>query len=92
MNLSIRILLILSAVSDRAEIRAICHYDGKLSLKADEPQVDQRHEDVERKRNSLPHYYFIWKEFLHQERRGQVNTTVMGDLTSILFHMSRPAK
>ena len=25
-------------------------YDGKLSLKANEPQVGQRHEDVERKR------------------------------------------
>ena len=26
-----------------------CPYDGKLSLKADEPQVGLRHEDVERK-------------------------------------------
>ena len=29
---------------------ASCPYDGKLSLKADGPQVGQRHEDVERKR------------------------------------------
>ena len=32
-----------------------CPQDGKLYLKADEPQIDQRHEDVERKRE----YYHI---------------------------------
>ena len=26
-----------------------CSYDGKLSLKVEEPQFDQRHEDVEGK-------------------------------------------
>ena len=35
---------------ERLEIRATsCSYDGKLSLKADEPKVGQRHEDVEKK-------------------------------------------
>jgi hypothetical protein len=32
-----------------------CPKDGKLSLKADEPQVGQRHDDVEGKRE----YYHI---------------------------------
>ena len=32
-----------------------CLYDGKLSLKVDELQVGQRHEDVERKRK----YYHV---------------------------------
>ena len=41
---------------ERVEVREIsCPLDGKLSLKADEPQVGQRHEDVERKRE----YYHI---------------------------------
>ena len=41
---------------ERAEVRATsCPQDGKLSLKADEPQFGQRHEDVERKRE----YYHI---------------------------------
>ena len=52
--------------------------EGKLSLKADEPQFTQRHEDVEMKRE----YYQIifspkWFEILHQDRRGQVKTIVM---------------
>ena len=35
---------------ERVEFRTISYpYDGKLFLKADGPQVDQRHEDVERK-------------------------------------------
>ena len=41
---------------ERVEVRAAsCPQDGKLSLKADELQVGQRHEDVERKRE----YYHI---------------------------------
>ena len=38
----------------------------------------------------LPHYYVPWKE--NQERRGQVNTLVMENLNSILFHKSGPTK
>ena len=35
---------------ERVEVRSTsCPYDGKLSLKAVEPQVGQRREDVERK-------------------------------------------
>ena len=41
---------------ERVEVSATsCPYDVKLSLKADEPQVSQRHEDVEKKRE----YYHI---------------------------------
>ena len=42
-------------------------------LKVDELQIGHRHEDVERKRE----YYHIiaFLEILHQERRGQVNTS-----------------
>ena len=37
---------------ERVEVMAsYCAQDGKLSLKADEPQIGQRHEDKERKRN-----------------------------------------
>ena len=35
---------------ERVEVMTTsCPYDGKLSLKADEPQVGQLYEDVERK-------------------------------------------
>ena len=35
---------------ERVEVRVTSYpWDGKLSLKADEPQVGQLHEDVERK-------------------------------------------
>ena len=34
---------------ERLEVRATSLYDRKLSLKEDEPQVGQRHEDLERK-------------------------------------------
>ena len=45
---------------ERVEVIAIpCFCDGKLSLKADEPKVDQQHEDVEEKTDMLPHYYFL---------------------------------
>jgi hypothetical protein len=41
---------------ERVEVSATsCPQDGKQSLEADEPQVGQRHEDVERKRE----YYHI---------------------------------
>ena len=41
---------------ERVEVRETSFpLHGKLSLKADEPQVGQRHEDVERKRE----YYHI---------------------------------
>ena len=42
--------------NDRVEVRATsCPKDEKLSLKADGPQVGQRHGDMERKRE----YYHI---------------------------------
>ena len=42
---------------ERVEVRKTsCPYDGKLYLKADEPQVGQQHEDVERK---LEYYHII---------------------------------
>ena len=67
--------------------------DGKLSLKADEPQVGQQYEDVERK---LEYYHIIISlkelEILHQERRGQVKTMAMGHFNGILFHKSGPAE
>ena len=48
---------------ERVKVRAIsCPYDRKLSLRAEEPGVAQRHEDVERKRE----YYFI----IFSERTG----------------------
>ena len=41
---------------ERVEVRATsCPYDGKLSLKVDEPGIGKRHEDMERKRE----YYHI---------------------------------
>ena len=57
MNPVIKILLLASAKgllgNERVEVSAIsCHLDGKLSLKANEPQFGQRHEGVERKRNT----------------------------------------
>ena len=60
---------------------------------ADEPQVGQRHEDMESKRESLPHYYFPLKglAMLLQETRGQVKTIVMEHFDGILFQNSGPA-
>ena len=35
---------------EQVEVReTFCPYDGKISLKADEPKVGQWHEDMERK-------------------------------------------
>ena len=59
-------------------------------MKADEPQVGQRDEDVKRNTNTL---LFSMKglEILHQVRRGQEKTMVMEQFNSILFHKSGPA-
>ena len=50
----------------------------KLSLKTDEPQVEQRNKAVERK---LEYYHIIiflkGFEILYRQRRGQVKTTLM---------------
>ena len=59
----------------------------KLYLKADKPQVSQRHEDVEMKRE----YYHNFSplkglEIVHKERRGQVKTIVMEHFNGILFY------
>ena len=61
-------------------------------MKAGEPQVDQRHEYVERKRQ----YYHIiilleGLEILHLERGGQVKTMVLEHFNGILLHKSGPA-
>ena len=63
MNPEIRILRLTSAEGilggrdERAEVKATsCPQDGKLSLKADEPQVGQGHEDEGRK---LENYLII---------------------------------
>ena len=72
-------------VDERVEVRATsCPQDEKLSLKADEPQACQKHEDVERKGE---YYYIIifsmkGLEILHQERRGQVKIIVMNTSTA----------
>ena len=55
LNFGIRILPLLSAngfvkrVDEQVQVRETsCLSDGKLFLKADEPQVGQRHEDMKR--------------------------------------------
>ena len=60
-------------------------------MKADEPQADQRHEDVEKK---LEFYHIVFPErckVLHQERIGQVDIMAMEYFNSILFHKSEEA-
>ena len=64
----------------------------KISLKADEPQLGQRYEDVERKWITTTLLFSLERlEILPQERRGQVHTLVMERLNTILFHKSWPA-
>jgi hypothetical protein len=64
-----------------------CHW-----RQIDEPQVGQRHEDVER---NWEYYHIVISlkglEILHQERRGQLKTIVMDHFNGILFHKSGPA-
>jgi hypothetical protein len=61
-------------------------------LQADEPQVGQRHEDVER---NWEYYHIVISlkvlAISHQERRGQVKTIIMEHYNGILFHKSGPA-
>ena len=64
-----------------------CPYDGELSLKADEPQISQKHEDVER---NWEYYLIIFPKesgILHKVRRGQMNILVMEQLP-VLFSAS----
>jgi hypothetical protein len=77
-------------VDEQVETRATsCPYDGKLSLKVDEPQVGQRHE------RNWEFYHIVISlkglEILHKERRGQVKTIVMEHFNGTLFHKSGPA-
>ena len=61
--------------NERVEAKATsCPRDGKIPLKADEPQICQRHENVERKRIYY-HIIILFErlEILHQERRGHDN-------------------
>ena len=78
---------------ERVEVRATsCPWYGKLSLKEDEPQVGQRHEDVNMKREYYHIIIFLKRfEIVHQERRGQMKTIVMEHFNGILFHKSGPA-
>ena len=63
------------------------HQEGKLSLKADDPQVGQWHEDVERAREYNHIIIFLERTWnLNRERRVQVNTIAMEH-----FHKSGPA-
>ena len=71
---------------ERIEFRETpCISDVKLSLKADEPRHDQRHEDVDT-------LFFPVKGLgiLHRDRKGKVNTIVMEYFNSILFNKSGP--
>ena len=78
---------------ERLEISAtFCPQDGKLSLKANEPMVDQQHEDVERKWHITTLLFSLeLLEISHQERRGQVKTIAMEQFNGILFHKSGTA-
>jgi hypothetical protein len=55
---------------------------------ADEPQVGQWHEDVERKQK---YYHIIIFPERNKKRRGQVKTTVTEHFNDILFHKSGSA-
>ena len=58
-----------------------CPQNGKLSLKVDESQLGQWHEDFERKRKSTTLLFSLkGLEILHQERREQVNINSDGTL------------
>ena len=58
----------------RVEVRAIpCFCDGKLSLKADEPKVDQRHEDVEKKQEQCHIIIFPEKTCNCTSRKKRTN-------------------
>ena len=63
----------LMTADERVEVTtSSCPYDGKLSLNADETQVGQQHEDVERKRE---YYHIIFPErTLQQDPLPQVRT------------------
>ena len=39
-----------------------CPKNGKLFLKAEEPQVGERHKDEQKKMGILPHDYFPWMD------------------------------
>ena len=55
-----------------------CPQNGKISLKADEPQVDQRHEDVERNGNTTTLLFSLKRlGILYQETREQVKVIVL---------------
>ena len=57
-----------------------------------EPQIRQRYENVERKRDTNTLLFSLkGPEILHQERWGQVKILVMEHFYSILFHKSEHA-
>ena len=61
----------------------------EIILEGDEPKVGQWHEEEGRKQEY--NHIIIFPEMLHQERSGQVNTTVMEHFNSILFLKSGPS-
>ena len=71
----------------RAEVREpSCPQDWKLYLKANKPQVGQRHKDVKGKRKYYQIFIFLkGLQILHQERKGQVKTIVMEYFNTILY-------
>ena len=68
-------------------------YDGKLSVNMDEPHKLANSMKIWKGYGSTTILLFSLKglEILHQERRGQGNTIVMGYPNSILFHKSDPS-
>ena len=61
-------------------------------MKVDEPQVSQRHEDLETNGKTTTLLFSLKElEILHQERREQVNFILIEHFKSTLFHKPRLA-
>ena len=61
-------------------------------MKGDEPQVGQRHEDVERKREYYHIIIFLEIiEIIHQLRSGQIKTIMVEHFEKIILNKSGPA-
>ena len=76
---------------ERAEVMStFSPQDGKLSLKADEPQNGMK---IWKGMGSTTTLLFFLKglDILHQERRGKEKTIVLEHFNGILFHKSRHA-
>ena len=93
--LGIGILLLANAnglfwrTDERVEVRATsCPQDRELSLKADEPQVGQRHEDVER--NQEYYHIIVFPEWTYEvydqvlDRIGEKRTLINNIIRRII--------